>query len=43
MRYFKQILSVVFNHEIWFSCGSCGCEYDVRKSDYCDTCGYHNL
>lgn len=42
MRSLKSILNTIFNHECWFVCKHCGCEYDVRRSNYCDTCGCKN-
>ena len=38
----KKFIKTVFNHEVWMKCKKCGCEYDARKSNYCDTCGHRN-
>jgi len=42
MRTLKQMLNMIFNHEIWFVCKYCGLEFDYRKNEYCDTCGKRN-
>ena len=42
MRTLKQMLNMIFNHEIWVVCKHCGREFDYRKSDYCESCGKRN-